>query len=165
MPHAPLSITIGPVLVRFTWAGDRWSHDVTVAGGGMWHSVEGPRADDGDARWPASPVLVELSPTDTAHGVAVLGVGLAGRSHFSASIAPDPAKPGRVRFEIACRVKDRPLWLGSTYTDAAGKSREIRPVVPAGLSLPATVEWGYSFGADGMDFAAGAVAACDRPGN
>lgn len=154
MPHAPLTLTIGPVTVVFTWSGDRWSHRVTV-GDAAWESVEGPRAEDGDERWPASPVLVELSRIDTSHGPAILGVGLAGRSHFSASIAPDPAAADRARFEIACRYNEPPTWLGSTYR-AGAQTATVRPASAA--PPPATVQWAYTFGAVGL-------AACDRTGN
>ncbi len=153
MPPAPLLLAIGPVTIAFVWSGDRWSHRVTV-GAETWHSVEGPR-DGGCERWPASPVLVELSRLDTPGGPAILGVGRAGRSHFSASIGPDPAAADRVRFEIACRFHEPPLWLGSTYRGP----EEGEVVVAAAAPLPpATVQWAYSFGAAGL-------AACDRLGN
>jgi hypothetical protein len=152
---APVILTIGPVTVTFTWSGDRWSHRVTLADGGAWDSLEGPRPEDGDGRWPASPVLVELSRIETALGPAILGVGLAGRSHFSASIGPDPAGSPGVRFEIACRCHEGPLWLGSTYRGPAG-IETIRPA--AAPSPPATVQWAYTFAAAGL-------AACDRTGN
>ncbi|MFM8635946.1 MAG: hypothetical protein ACKOEX_14250 [Planctomycetia bacterium] len=156
MPTPQPSITIGPVTVRFTWMGDRWSHEVSVGEGHVWRSVEGPRAADGDDRWPASPVLVELSPIETASGPAILGVGRAGRSHFSASIGADPIHPGHVRFEIACRVAEPPAWLGSTY-HAAGGRVVVEPSDGPG-NLPATIEWSYAFGAAGL-------VACDRPRN
>ena len=154
MPPAPLTLAHGPVTIVFTWSADRWSHRVT-SGDETWESVEGPQAEDGDERWPASPVLVELSRIQTAHGAAILGVGLAGRSHFSASIAADPTAPDRIRFEIACRYNERPVWLGSTYRTPTG-TMAISP--PAGPLPPATVQWTYTFGAAGLT-------ACDRPGN
>jgi len=154
MPPAPLSLSIGTVTVSFTWSGDRWSHRVSIAGGGTWESVEGPR-EDGDERWPASPVLVELSRIDTAGGPAILGVGLAGRSHFSASLGPDPSAADGARFEIACRFNEPPVWLGSTYRGPAGTA-VVRP--GAEPQPPATVQWAYRFGPGGL-------VACDRPGN
>ena len=146
--HAPLTLVIGPVTITFTWAGDRWSHAVALADGRAWQSVEGARPVDGDQRWPASPVLVEVSPMETAHGPAILGVGLAGRSHFSASFSGDPDHAGRIRCEIACRLNEPPVWLGSTYRGHSGPvTVEPRLDVP---TLPATVRWGYSFGAEGL---------------
>lgn len=157
---APLTLAIGPCTVTFTWSGDRWLHRVTLAEEGGWESVEGPRPEIGDDRWPASPVLVELSRIDTPRGPAMLGVGLAGRSHFSACIGPAAegsaaaGAPG-IRFEIACRYHDPALWLGSTYRGPAGLAT-IRP--PATPPPPATVQWAYTFSAAGL-------AACDRIGN
>ena len=159
MHPSPPTIRCGPVTVTFHWIGDRWTHAVEIEGCGLWRSVEGPRADGND-RWPASPVLVELAPLETAHGLTVLGVGLAGRSHFSASIGPAPGEHGRVRFEIACRVVEPPIWLGSTYTGSGKPDAEVATGPTAGPppKLPATVQWAYSFGAAGL-------APCDGPGN
>lgn len=146
--HAPLTLIIGPVTFTFTWAGDRWSHVVALADGREWRSVEGARAVDGDPRWPASPVLVEVSPMQTSHGPAILGVGLAGRSHFSASMSGNPADPAQVWCEIACRLNEPPVWLGSTYRGPAG-TVTVEPS-PAPTTLPATVRWGYSLSAAGL---------------
>jgi hypothetical protein len=40
--------------------------------------------------------------------------GMAGSSHWSASIACEPAR-NRAAFDIACRCKQRPAWVGSLY--------------------------------------------------
>jgi hypothetical protein len=147
LPHAPLTLAIGPVTIGFTWVLDRWSHRVTLRDGSTWQSIEGPRAD-GDPRWPASPVIVELSRLQTPRGEAVLGVGLAGRSHFSACIGSDPRDPGRALFEIACRSNEPPVWLGSTYHGPAGPATIAPPL--AGLALPATIQWAYAFSDRGL---------------
>lgn len=136
----PLTLTVADLTVRFMWRDDRWVHDVTRTDGACWRSVEGGA---GDPRWPASPVLVELSRLGASPGPAILGVGLAGRSHFSASVGPDPAHPDRLRFDIACRVNEPPLRLGSTYAGPRGLVR-IGPGVAAERP-PATVQWGYWF--------------------
>jgi hypothetical protein len=159
--RSPVSLANGSVTVTFTWSGDRWRHHVTTAGGSRWESVEGSVQENGDDRWPASPVLVELSRVDTARGPTILGVGLAGRSHFSASIGPASAVGSAadggdgLLFEMACRCHERPLWLGSTYRGPAGLET-IRP--PAAPPPPATVQWAYTFSAVGLE-------ACDRSGN
>ncbi len=161
--HAPLSIAVGTadagVTVDFTWAGDRWQHTIVVrrpTGGAAveaWESLEGAWPTDGDPRWPAAPVLVELSAVDLpqagpAGGRAVVGVGLAGRSHFSAAVATDPDRPGAVRFEIACRLVEPPGPLGSTYR-LGGRVVRIAPRDASG-PLPRTVTWSYSIGPDGL---------------
>ncbi|MFN9273613.1 MAG: hypothetical protein ACK6DO_11380 [Planctomycetia bacterium] len=147
LPHAPLTLAIGPVTVAFSWAHDRWSHRVTLRDGRTWQSIEGPPAD-GDPRWPASPVIVEHTRLQTPRGDAVLGVGLAGRSHFSACVGPDPHDPDRALFEIACRSNEPPVWLGSTYHGPAGPTTIAPPL--AGLALPATIQWGYAFSGRGL---------------
>jgi len=146
--RAPVSLTLGRTTVRFTWRDDRWTHEILFPDGAAWRSLEGTCDPVGDPRWPASPVLVELSLLEQPSGAAILGVGLAGRSHFSASIGPDPAQAACVRFEFACRVTEPPGWLGSTYATPAGIVR----VVPATCAVrpPATVQWGYEFGPEGV---------------
>ncbi|MEI6240318.1 MAG: hypothetical protein WCR51_08005 [Planctomycetia bacterium] len=147
-PRPPLTLTVAGVMVRFVWRDDRWAHEVVDADGTCWRSIEGVEAGAGDPRWPASPALVELSRLGTAPGSAILGVGLAGRSHFSASVGPDPAHPDRLRFDIACRVNEPPIWLGSTYHGPGGRVR-IGPGAAAERP-PATVQWGYVFASGGI---------------
>lgn len=146
--RAPVSLTLSRTTVRFTWQHDRWTHEILFPDGTAWRSLEGPVAPEGDPRWPASPVLVELSRLEGPHGPALLGVGLAGRSHFSASIGPAPARADRVLFEFACRVTEPPGWLGSTYASPAGIVR-IEPAANA-VRPPATIEWGYELGPAGV---------------
>ena len=113
-----------------------------------------------DPRWPASPVLVELSRVsvprgDAAGGQAIVGVGLAGRSHFSASIAPDPHDAGVIRFEIACRLHEPPGWIGSAYRQGDRLFRLIP--LDDSTTLPRTVVWAYSIGPTGMTSVSGAA--------
>jgi hypothetical protein len=96
---------------------------------------------------------VELSQADlprtaAAGGSAIVGVGLAGRSHFSASIVPDPEVANAIRFEIACRLHEAPLWLGSTYR-AGGQLHQLT-AADAVTTLPRTVVWAYSIGPQGI---------------
>jgi hypothetical protein len=165
LPHSrpAILLSVGGAEVRFDWLADRWAHVVRfdgVAGrpsAGAWHSVEG-RHDGGDDRWPASPVFVELHTHSAAGNAAVMGLGLAGRSHFSASIAADRACPGAIRFEIAARIQEAPLDLGSTYAcgGPAGSIIRVEPTPFADAVLPRTVEWSYRIGPDGIEPLAGA---------
>lgn len=154
----PLRIVAGSSVVEFTWDGDRWRHELITAAG-RWTSVEGPLDEAGDDRWPASPVLVELSLARLAGGSAVLGVGLAGRSHFSLSAATCPGVADTILFEAACRIHEPPAWLGSTYRAPDG--RIVRISAPAARP-PATVAWSYAIGPRGVD--AAAPAAGSAPG-
>jgi len=161
----PVRLDAGGLAVVFTWSGDRWTHRVTTAGAAedaVWASLDGPwPPTGGDPRWPASPVLVELSRvalpgTATAGGQAIVGVGLAGRSHFSASIAPDPTVTDGIRFEIACRLHEPPDWLGSTYR--VGRQLMQVTATDAGGLLPRTVVWAYSIGPQGISGVTGGSA-------
>jgi hypothetical protein len=143
----PLTVSAGAVQAVFTWAGDRWRHVVLVDGRPWAASLEG-RADDRDAAWPCSPPLVELTSTATPRGEAILGVGLAGRSHFSASVAPAPDLPDTLVFEIACRIREQPGWLGSTYE--RGGERVLVTAPQAAAGLPATVRWTYAVDRGGV---------------
>lgn len=102
-------------MVEFTDAGDRRGHAVFAAEGServcLATSVEGL----GDESWPASPPLQELhiEPRGGGQCVALL-VGRAGGSHWSMSIEADPAAE-RLTFDVACRLRHVPQWLGSTY--------------------------------------------------
>lgn len=121
--HAPHTLSAGGIDVVFTWSGDRWMHRVLLHGETVWESVDGPWPLGGDPRWPASPVLVELDRVGSGPAAAIVAVGLAGRSHFSASVSRVPAAPAAgehdglfdVLFELACRVHEPPPWLGSSY--------------------------------------------------
>lgn len=154
-PNAPpergrptLTVSAGAVSATFTWMTDRWRHAIRIDGRDFAESVE-DRGDGRESAWPASPPLVELSRLELSHGEAVLGVGLAGRSHFSASVAPHPSEPDTLVFEMACRVKDAPGWLGSTY-DLGG--RPLRITAPDGCDgLPATIRWTYTVGRAGIE--------------
>ncbi len=65
--------------------------------------------------WPLSPPFQELHVQQPAPGVlAALLVGRAGRSHWSASIELVETAD-LVRFDVACRIHERPAWLGSCY--------------------------------------------------
>jgi hypothetical protein len=144
----PIRLAAGRLVVEFTWSGDRWTHRVGPAGGPAWTSVDGPASNAADPRWPASPVLVELALVEAAGGPAVVGVGLAGRSHFSLCVTPHPAGGERLLFEAACRIHEPAGWLGSTYRGPGGALREFRPAATP-PALPATVCWRYEFDAGG----------------
>ena len=157
----PVHLEAGPTAAIFTWTVDRWAHRITTGGGETdgWTSLDGPSPAD-DPRWPASPVLVELSRVNLSRaaavgGSAVVGVGLAGRSHFSASIAPDPELANAIRFEIACRLHEPPLWLGSTYR-AGGRLFHLTALDEV-TTLPRTVVWAYSIGPQGIFAVRGAA--------
>ena len=143
----PVALSAGRTGVVFTWHGDRWRHSVSIDGVPFATSQE-HTADGRDRSWPASPPLVELSTLETPNGPAILAVGLAGRSHFSASISRHPGEADTLLFEIACRIKEPPVWLGSTYLVA---DETVLVTAPhPGEGLPATVCWSDLVGPAGI---------------
>jgi hypothetical protein len=164
--HEQLLETAG-LRVRFLWNTDRYGHEIWLPDGADWScalsSLEGSPQDD----WPASPPLQSLAIDHRDDGTSVaLLVGMAGKSHWSASLQIDPQLPG-VRFDVACRVRDPQAGpLGSIYQVLAHRSPDIafdlepgEPFAPALLEresglikivvaaspaeAPRTIRWRY----------------------
>jgi hypothetical protein len=97
----------GGLSVRFHRREDRFAHEVWLVDRGAWVQVlascEGLPLDD----WPASPPLQSLTVERRAgeRQLALL-VGMAGHSHWSASVELEPAA-ACLTFDVACRVRDR----------------------------------------------------------
>lgn len=158
-PHRrrPVCLTAGRLELQFQWRIDRWAHRLLCDGRSCWQSIEAVPAQDASMPlgvspdWPASPAFTEVSLVETATGPALLAVGRAGRSHFSASLAAVQAEPDTIVAELACRVQEQPAWLGSAYQpllDAGetGPSADwlaIRPAPVTDLQHPATITWAY----------------------
>ena len=112
--------------VEFFKVADRYAHRlsaVLVQDDGsrkvvpLAESVEGT-ADD---PWPPSPPLQSLSMEEMpVAGRAALLVGMAGRSHWSASIELDLIGKDPPCFDLACRFTTVPERLASTYRVAPG---------------------------------------------
>ncbi len=101
--------------VVFQRQADRWTHRIEIIDGAqsccLLTSVEGTS----EQPWPPSPPLQQLSIEERAPGnrVALL-LGMAGRSHWSASVECDPASLSLL-FDMACRVPQPPQRLGRCY--------------------------------------------------
>lgn len=102
--------------IEFIWHKDRFCHGISrIDGSGgvqpLLESLEGIAADD----WPTSPPLQSLTVHRLPSGQpAALLVGMAGRSHWSASVEPATGQP-RLLFDIACRHSGHAKALGSCY--------------------------------------------------
>lgn len=84
------------------------------------NSVEGDSNED----WPPSPPIQEIEPhCRDMKANAVLGVGRAGKSHWSASFAPRIASPYEIQIELACLVgihhSTKLIPLSSCYSISA----------------------------------------------
>jgi len=144
--------------VEFVWRGDRYGHVISVVHSGvaqpLLESLEGTPTDD----WPPSPPLQSLHRETLPDGrSALLLVGAAGRSHWSASVEAAPCEP-KLIFDLACRHGKESGWLGCRYSaaGAAGEQLAIESdaaaaswpaagavVRPAVITGP-TTRWRYS---------------------
>jgi hypothetical protein len=112
--------------VQFVRRGDRYGHailavDLTGHESPLLESIEGTAAAD----WPPSPPLQNLSIHElSSDRRAALLVGMAGRSHWSASIEPVPGQAALV-FDIACRTAGKCGPLGSQYRRLAQMAAEF----------------------------------------
>jgi hypothetical protein len=127
--------------LSFVWWLDRFGHVISVVTprqglATVLNSLEGDAKD----AWPASPPLQSLTLEQLEGGRrAALLIGMAGRSHWSASVETVPRKPALV-FDVACRLGSLPAELGSRYTVASGviksgpgdKQREFFEVLTGG---------------------------------
>lgn len=167
--RTPIVLSVASLAVRFTWAGDRWAHEVTRPGeGSIWRSVEASVDDGGDPRWPQSPAFVDVTRLGTGDGAPVMAVGLAGRTHFSAVILADPAVSDAIRFDVAARLQDEPVRLGSAYRPLGpGAGATILRVEPGGGTTgtaPRTARWCYRVSSGGIEALEGATLVPPRGG-
>jgi hypothetical protein len=123
--------------VEFVWRGDRFGQVISVVGADgvaapLLESVEEANADG----FPASPPLQSLSIETLADGRrAALLVGMAGRSHWSASIEPLADAAGLL-FDIACRAGEPRPRLASEYAIAVERLNEAQgEVTDSGIEL------------------------------
>jgi hypothetical protein len=102
--------------VGFDFRGDRLGHEIRLADGSAWLAALRSVEDSPTADWPSSPPLQSLHfETSAEHGQVALLVGMAGQSHWSASVKIGSSE-GKLHFDIACRVRGpRSGLLGSRY--------------------------------------------------
>ena len=157
-PHR-LSTDDEQLAVEFRWHGDRFVHRVLTAGGEQLSSVDGSE----DEAWPPSPPLQQLSPESTGDKTLIFGVGLAGQSHWSVSVevVEQEGRPA-LKFDWACRCKQPPERLGTTYTTGPAFHVEPSPgtrlrvtddhqqrLEPAEIAAAGTHQWTYTIATEG----------------
>ncbi len=126
----PASLVSGPLQVVFQRHADRYAHQIicTAADGSqiVWASQEGTAEET----WPSSPPLQTLHVETRLDGSqAIMLVGMAGRSHWSMSVEADE-QHHQILFDVACRISEPPLWLGSSY-----QCLEVAALLPAARPL------------------------------
>jgi hypothetical protein len=101
--------------VNFAWQGDRFAHQVQGLLGGQWVHLLQSLEDSAAGDWPPAPPLQsgQLEARAGPSPVALL-VGMAGKSHWS--LAVQVVESGALLFDVACRVREPPGFLGSIYT-------------------------------------------------
>ena len=146
-----LETSDGRLRVEFQWQRDRFTQLLFVDSVEAGNSIEGDAAD----AWPSSPPLQQLSLEEINGSKVILGVGAAGQGHWSISVEIDHQNEGAdaFKFELACRSKQQPPFLGSTYrladsivltpTDCASQVRDGRTIAgPIDLDSQ-THRWSY----------------------
>lgn len=131
---APVALEGTGWRIVFERQGDRLGHRIEVDTHDGFVTVAASREGTSLDSWPPSPPLQDLHLERTPAGEPVaLLVGGAGGSHWSASVTLDAG--AAATFDIACRVKARPSWLGSCYrvlvkaTDLGAWSINGRPLI------------------------------------
>lgn len=106
--------------VRFVWQGDRFVHSILCQDQVTARSVDG----DSQQAWPPSPPIQQLSLEHLGGQDVILGVGAAGKSHWSVCVEPVTDSQGRsaLKFDWACRSSQALADLGTEYriAEAAG---------------------------------------------
>ena len=103
--------------IEFVETDDRWAHsmvDLSRDPKQLLTSVEGTAEQD----WPCSPPLQQVSRHESEQGIALLSVGMAGRSHWSASFSIDG--DDALLAELACLARENyrssaARFIGTTY--------------------------------------------------
>lgn len=110
----------GRLRVEFAWVVDRYQHRVLDSLGNGLISVDG----NAEEAWPPSPPIQQLSLERVDGQEVILGLGAAGTAHWSISVVPTETESGdAIHFELACRCRQSPERLESTYRPLANGLR------------------------------------------
>lgn len=114
-------------------AGDRYAHRIELLSSdrdllASASSEEGAASsiDDATETWPASPPFQQFHRQEIDGRPAWFFVGMAGKSHWSASVTARDDVPGW-EFDVACRYREAPGYLGSAYRVVFPDDRLPRP--------------------------------------
>ena len=101
----------GLLRIDFQWQADRFVQRLFLDDAEVGKSIEG----DAEDPWPISPPLQQLSLEQINDANVILGVGAAGRGHWSISVEIDREANSAFKFDVACRCPEPPDFLGSRY--------------------------------------------------
>ncbi len=103
------------IRIAFAWNEDRFAHSIHLLRDGRSLELLASLEGSDQQQWPPSPPLQQLCVEDhQSNGPVALLVGMAGKSHWSASVEARTDST-RVVFDMACRFQADPAKLGSTY--------------------------------------------------
>ncbi|MFO0909123.1 MAG: hypothetical protein U0794_12375 [Isosphaeraceae bacterium] len=109
------ALDAGDVRLLFTWRGDRWSHQILLAGSAFASSFEW-EAGQADSERVVSPAYQQLLVQEHGGQSQVLTVGQWGRHHFSGVFVMSyDDGSARIDVDLAVRTRDPLLALASTY--------------------------------------------------
>ncbi len=106
-----MQLQLDRLRVQFQRVEDRYAHSIWLDDDQVLQSLEG----DAGQIWPASPPIQQLSLEDQGSATVALGLGMAGISHWSLSVAPQETG---FLFDVACRLlgpDPQAGQLGSSY--------------------------------------------------
>ena len=107
----------------FEKTGDRWAHRLVLLVEDREFPILESTEVSADPDWPSNAPLQEVSHHDLPDGEAILGVGMAGKSHWSASFSIDN---NQIKSDLACLQKtiSENASLASTYQTCKGTQIE-----------------------------------------
>ncbi len=140
----PETLTCGVLRIEWRSLGDRAGHKLVRCSDGTDPALlESIEAATDDARWPASPPLFDWHCEQRPEATVLLGVGLAGKSHWSVALSVERAVSDNqacLSFDVACRAGEPPSFLGSSYRVSLGATRRTETEVDLGLGCVLSVD-------------------------
>ncbi|QDV67951.1 hypothetical protein Poly24_16570 [Rosistilla carotiformis] len=106
--------------LRLVWQQDRFGHAIDVLQAGQRSPLLETVVDPAPTAWPRNTPLQQASLETIDGRLAILGVGLAGTSHWSLSLETLAGESVGLRIDCACRCTTAPESLGSQYRWADG---------------------------------------------
>ena len=101
--------------IEFVWTGDRYRHLIYTVHQGVSSPVLTSVEGDDQSNWPPSPPLQQVSIEEVDGNPAAFGVGMAGKSHFSAAYLIQLQPRPTLVCDLAVLAKEVPHYVGSQY--------------------------------------------------
>ena len=116
-------LELGPWLVEWWPQADRHAYGISRLHRGEWRSLFSSLEGKPDEPWPVSPPMQQLVQDPGQGSATLLGVGMAGSSHWSLSISLASQRKPTLLIETAIRVRQKPDgWIGSHFSLSEGVS-------------------------------------------